>query len=409
MKKIITILTVLFGVNAFAQPCVPNTNSLSFNGTSSYVSFNTQTNLNPLNAITVEAWIYPAAWGITRSDGSIFCKHSWTSVSGESGYVLRAGASGTLSFNIGGDSLGLGTSVHWREVFSSAGALLLNTWNYVAGTFDGTHEKIYINGVLIADTTFTGTIKASTYPPKIGKLSDTGVGSGRYWNGKIDEVRVFNRALSQGEIADSMSVHIDPSSQTGLIGYWRMNDGTGTNVNDLSSGANAGTVNATTWSTQVPFNAAPPVPTISFISGQLVASSSANYQWQLNGTNISAATSQLYTPTVNGIYTVVVSNGTCTATSNPYNVTSLGIDGTTVDQLVSFAPNPAHDYIVIGFNPQSSVNQIELTDITGRILFTKSEIVSGTLKIPVNPFAKGIYFAKFYGTNVVLTKKFMVE
>ncbi len=410
MKKILTLVILFTSVRVFAQPCIPNTSSLSFNGTSAnYVSFTTQTNLNPTNALTVEAWVYPAAWGITRSDGSIFCKHSWTSVSGESGYVLRAGANGILSLNIGGDSLGLGTSVHWKEVFTQPGALSLNTWSHVAGTFDGTHLKLYINGVLAADSLFTGTIKPSSFPPKISRLSDNGVAASRFWNGKIDEVRVFNHALSQTEISDSMSVHIDPAAQTGLVGYWRMNENTGVVMNDLSTSGNSGTVAGAAWSALVPFNDAPPMPVISFIGGQLIVNTCPNYQWFLGTTLLSGATHQTYLPTQNGIYTVVDTSVTCRITSAPYNLTALSVEENISDHLISLTPNPSHDFIFVHLENYSSLSRVDITDVTGRKLFHQSTITSPEFKISVERFAKGIYFARFYGNNEVLTKKFVVE
>jgi hypothetical protein len=202
MKKILTLLLLACCSNVFAQPCSPNTHSLSFNGTfNQYATINSQTNLNMTDVVTVEAWIYPTAFAATSASGSIFCKHGWSS--GEKGYVLRAGdPSGILSFNLAGDSLG--TNVSWKHAESPAGSLTLNTWTHVAGTFDGTSVKVYVNGVLVGTTAFTGGIVPSAFRPRIGKMSDTVQVAQRFWNGLIDEIRVFHRALSQTEIADSM-------------------------------------------------------------------------------------------------------------------------------------------------------------------------------------------------------------
>jgi hypothetical protein len=406
MKKCITLLFVFISSLGLAQPCVPNTNSLNFNGTSNSVTITSQNNLNMTDSVTVEAWIYVTQFKTTSADGSIFCKHSWSS--GESGYVLRAGGAGILSFNLKGDSLGLPAT--WKEVTSPAGALTLNTWYHVAGTFDGNNLKLYINGLLVATRPFVGGIIPSGFNPVIGRLSDTGQPSpSRYWNGRIDEIRVFHRALSQTEIADSMGVHIDPASQNALVGYWRLNEGSGTLINDLSVSVNSGTISGASWTTLVPFNAAPSIPTISFIGGQLVASSSPNYQWSRNGTIIPGATLQTYVPTLNGTYTVSVTNGTCVSTSNPYSLTSVGIVERSGEELLLLTPSPAHEYLEVHLSITDAINNFEITDIAGRRLYAKANVSGDRLRVTLTGFSKGIYFAKMTNAVQTIIKKFVVE
>lgn len=411
MKRIITLAILLISKNVFAQPCVPNTNSLSFNtttvNTSNYVSINSQNNLNITDSITIEAWVYATNFGLTSANGSIFCKHGWSG--GESGYVLRAGeASGILSFNIAGDSLG--TNVSWRHVESPSGTLTLNTWYHVAATYDGDTLRLFVNGIPKGKLGFHGKIISSTYNPKISSLSDPMYGPDRYWSGKIDEVRIFHRALSKTEIADSMSAHIVPSAQRALVGYWRMNDGSGGTATDLSTSGNSGALSGATWSTSVPFNDAPVVPSLAFISGPLaVTNSCPNYQWYLGGVLIPGATHQTYMPTQNGIYTVVDTSVSCRITSAPYNLTALSVNENISNQSITLVPNPAHDYITVYLGKAGTLNHLTITDITGRIIYQHSDIGSADFKIAVNDFAKGIYFARFYKANVVLTKKFVVE
>ena len=70
-------------------------------------------------------------------------------------------------------------------------------------------------------------------------------------NGKIDEVSVWSRSLSDSEIQSHMLTS-PISGEEGLVGYWNFNDGEGTNLNDLSGNGNHGTINGATWSTDVP-------------------------------------------------------------------------------------------------------------------------------------------------------------
>jgi len=70
-------------------------------------------------------------------------------------------------------------------------------WHHVAGTFDGNQLRLYVDGSLADSMDYTGAIATSTYPVNIGRNSQE---TGRLYEGAIDEVRIYNRALSEGEI-----------------------------------------------------------------------------------------------------------------------------------------------------------------------------------------------------------------
>ena len=70
----------------------------------------------------------------------------------------------------------------------------------MAGTYDGTQVSIYVNGKLEGSTAVTGAIGASSNDLNIGSDPSNLQDTGRYWNGMIDEVEIFNRALSATEI-----------------------------------------------------------------------------------------------------------------------------------------------------------------------------------------------------------------
>ena len=70
-------------------------------------------------------------------------------------------------------------------------------WYHVAGTYDGSELKIYINGGIGATTAHIGAIDVSTGNLTIGINSEE---NDRLYNGSIDEVRIYNRALTEGEI-----------------------------------------------------------------------------------------------------------------------------------------------------------------------------------------------------------------
>jgi hypothetical protein len=411
MKRIFTALLAIIVLQmvAQAQPCIPNTSALDFDGIGSQVRISGVNGLEPAMAITVEAWINARAFGVGQSDNSIFCKHKWNSST--YGYVLRAGGNGILSFNIAG-AVG-GSAVGWKEVVSSPGALSLDTWYHVAATFDGDVMKCYVNGLLSGTTNFSGTINMSTgLVPRIGRLADTAWGQTRMWNGYIDEVRVWDRALSETEIQARMNDHIDPSIQTGLVGYWRLNDGSGNLVSDLGTGNNPGTMIGAAWTTNVPFNnMSLPTPVITWASPYLHSSYSYGNQWYLGSAPISGATQQNYTPTQYGTYRVRVTNDTtgCNALSAPfvYNTTAIP---ELRQQSLSLNPNPASGSIILTVPTSMQNASFLVSDLTGRALKSGNTGDNAIQTLDISGLVPGIYLLKVAtGIDACKVLKFTVK
>lgn len=321
--RLLTLLLLLAGPAASAQPCINNTHSLSFNAAS--VGFTTANNLAPDSAITVEAWIKATSWAFNNYDGTIVCKHSWSQ--GEQGYVLRAGNNGQLDFSVCGINAS-GVSISWIGATSPVAAMQLNTWYHVAGTYDGDSLRVFINGVQKGATSLPdGMITGLAYPVCIGRLSDQAQSQTRYWAGQIDEVRIWERALTATDILSRSSTHLNPALETGLVGYWRCNDGSGTQVTDQTTNGNNGTTSGTIWSTNVPFNQTAVTPVI-FPNGFLLTCLQpyTTYQWNLNNVPISGAVSQTWTAVANGAYTVTVTDSVgCSATSASYIIAGAGL------------------------------------------------------------------------------------
>jgi hypothetical protein len=76
----------------------------------------------------------------------------------------------------------------------------LNAWTYLAATWNGTTLRLYVNGVEVGSRALTGTIRTSTGVLRIGGNT---VWS-EWFRGLIDEVRVYNRALTLQEIQGDM-------------------------------------------------------------------------------------------------------------------------------------------------------------------------------------------------------------
>ncbi len=338
MKRIAILILIVSVVQVHAQVCEINTNSVIFNGNSTQVSTTSGNGLSFTTDVTVEAWIKATLWKANNYEGSIVCKHGWST--GEAGFVLRAGNNGQLNFNIAWrDTNGVAQS--WRNVSSASGAMLTNTWYHVAGTYDGTQIRIYINGNFIDSLVIYGTIVASpNYNVKIGGLSDIQA-LNRYWAGYIDEVRIWDHALTQAEIQSRMDHHINPATQIGLAAYWRFNDGIASLVTDLTGNYN-GTLNGGSWNTDVPFNNPLPVATITPPGPVSVCDSAQITLTATNGTGYTyiwntGDTTQAIDVDNAGIYSVIITDqsgcsdtANATVTFNTSPIVSLSLNPDTV-------------------------------------------------------------------------------
>jgi hypothetical protein len=87
------------------------------------------------------------------------------------------------------------------------GSLVLNSWAHVAATYDGSMLRVYLNGTEVASQPRTGAIDTSTGPLRIGGNS---IWPGEFFNGLVDDVRVYSRALTAEEIQVDMNTPVGP-------------------------------------------------------------------------------------------------------------------------------------------------------------------------------------------------------
>jgi hypothetical protein len=234
MKTLAFCIFLLFPALIQAQFDGPK-NCLEFSGGSKYVNVPTSSSLSPTSAITVEAWIYATSWGVNAWTNTIVSKEDWAS--GDRGYVLRCGNSGRLSFNVGINSA-------WSEVVTTTTVLNLNQWHHVAGTCNSTGLKIFVDGIEVGSTSVSVTMTASPYDLRIGECAYSNVSS-RPFIGRIDEVRVWNTALTVTQLRDYMCKPITSShpNYSNLKGYWKLDEGgAATTTADSSGNLNTGTL-----------------------------------------------------------------------------------------------------------------------------------------------------------------------
>ena len=138
-------------------------------------------------ALTMEAWVNPGA-DLAPGEGPIDHMHIMSKDSYRMAWNKHNGTISALIL-IGGVAPELSSPVNWKT----------GEWHHVAATYDGTEAKLYIDGSLKNAKVVIGNIDDST-----GDNLCIGVNyNGQWgWIGKIDEVRVLNRALTASEIAD---------------------------------------------------------------------------------------------------------------------------------------------------------------------------------------------------------------
>jgi gliding motility-associated-like protein len=162
----------------------------------------------PGNAITVEGLIYMEK---NTGSGNIVSKHLNPSTVN---YLLRP-----LSFELTAYNSGYSGPTHFIRVINPS-QLSLNRWYHIAGTYDGKRVKYYVNGCLVIDSAFTGNLYQNNFLTTIGNRNSCLC---EPFFGKIDEVRIWNTARSQQEIAENMLVLPNPPAQQGLLACYEFN------------------------------------------------------------------------------------------------------------------------------------------------------------------------------------------
>jgi len=141
--------------------------------------------------------------------------------------------------------------------------------------------------------------------------------------------------------------------------------------------------------------------TLSYTNGNLIANqSNANYQWFNCQTNqpIAGATSQSFTPSVNGFYFVVItSNGGCSDTSECVLLNDVGLNEGSIST-ITLAPNPASESFTV--TSSELIEELVISDVSGKIIQTVTPTVSANqLEVNVSAIPRGIYFIRVSGNN----------
>jgi hypothetical protein len=255
--------------SAFAPGVVGQ--AFSFDGVSENVQVSDAPSLDPTNAMTLEGWFYVSAFPSL----DIVSMATKESQSGTVEYQLTLqNAGGRFCF------LPLIQVPAGYQYFSGATTVQTGTWYHVAMTYDGSSLKQYVNGNLDGSVSATGPIVTGNQPLYIGSQRD-----GWRFNGRVDELSLYNRALSQAEL---LAIYAAASGGKCVVSI-------------------APSILAQ------PQNQTVSVGSDVLFSVQAAGTPPFKYQWKFNGSDISGATAASLSVTnvqfaQGGKYSVVVTN-----------------------------------------------------------------------------------------------------
>lgn len=243
--------------------------ALDFDGTDDYVDVGNIALVDGAAAATVCAWVRPDGFS---NDGVLL--GDWDgNVPGNGGLffwldtaAFNSGRSNTVSFTAD-------VGVTAERVEGSTNLVETGTWQHYCGVFSGgSYLRLYKNAQL--DMENTTSVSATVATGNYVSIGDTLTGAGRNLNGPIDDVRVYNRALSADDI---MALYTDERSgnlryntayrtleyhdgvnwrgidragkptEDGLAGHWKLDETTGVTAVDATGNNNGTLVNSPTW------------------------------------------------------------------------------------------------------------------------------------------------------------------
>src|SRR3989339_2146970 len=164
--------------------------ALQFDGLNTYVTISDSNVLDLTTGISIEAWVKT---DVITTDGGPTRR-----VLDKGVYVLAASDQAYFKVVIGGANKGVG------KAWTSAD---VNSWHHLIGTYDGATVKLYQDGTLAGQTSATGNIDVNGNPLIIGRQGTSPAGR---FDGVIDEVKIYNRALSASEVLEHYQGMVPP-------------------------------------------------------------------------------------------------------------------------------------------------------------------------------------------------------
>ncbi|MGD0743991.1 MAG: LamG-like jellyroll fold domain-containing protein [Verrucomicrobiota bacterium] len=299
LRPFIKPTVVFLGVVCLAMP---GPASLRFDGANDYVSFGVAPGLGVTN-FTIECWFKRQGAGAATSTGTgginaipLVTKGRGENEAGVTNmnYFFGLETNNILAADFEDKNNGL------NHPATNTTASVSNSWQHAAVTYqqNGTNGTwvMYLNGAPIKTNTFNGATSLVTTPEgnsiqqaALGSALTTAGTADGFFNGSMEEVRIWNSERNANQIATNMNRRI--VSAANLIGRWPLTETSGTTANDTSgSGINGSLVNSPVWATDSPF--AP--PGTAGIIGNTNEATQTDYLWSggawINAGRFQAAT-----------------------------------------------------------------------------------------------------------------------
>jgi|GEM_PF-2518958 len=399
-------ITDIIDLGAYEYKAIPATN-LNFDGINDRIDCGNNTSLQITGQnITLEAWVKINTFANEAFKGNIINKEDNDS---DSGYMLRVGGNGNVNFNLGNES--------WHELFSPDNSVQLNTWHHLAATYDGLTMKIYVDGIMVANSSDNLIINNAASNLFIGDWHS----GGRNFNGSIDEVRVWNIARTDTQIIGSRSCELQ-GNETGLVAYYKFNQGFDsvdntniTTLTDATANANNGTVTnfalngiTSNWLAGSPIttgNAIPATPTTLNDTQDFCASDNPTLSnIQINETNIlwydAASGGNLIAPTTaltNGNYYAAAQGTSCESAER------LQVTVTIISNPATPTTTNASQIFCASDNPTVANIQVNETNILWYDAASDGNLIATTTSL-----VNGNYYAAAQGTSCESVERLQV-
>lgn len=216
----------------------PVTEALQFDGASGYVDLGDSASQDLGANVTVSAWIRIDGEG--AGNGIDLIKQNETGTTGASYGLVYLVSTGKISFSLAT------TNNSWCD-YPSTTSISTGTWYHVAGVYDGSSVKVYLNGQLDASYEgVSGDLIEATGHLLIGKED---AWEPEYVAGAVDEVGIWNTALGDSQIEDVYQIGYGDLEQApwdnGLIAGYHFDEGSDSTVHDFSLHDNDGTLSST--------------------------------------------------------------------------------------------------------------------------------------------------------------------
>ena len=197
--------------------------ALDFDGNDDYVDCGTGSDLSLTTGFTLEAWVRPDSLsGIRR--------------------IVAKGAPGGYGFGQNAGRLRF-TTFGIKDYDTAGVYLTVGVWTHVAVVLDASNDAhFYVNGLPVETIAGTNPANTTAMPFNIGRLAN----NIEYWDGLIDELRVWNTVRTDEQILESFNQSLN-GDEAGMVAYWRLDEGGDATATDTANTNDGTLVNGPLW------------------------------------------------------------------------------------------------------------------------------------------------------------------